>query len=441
MEHTPITPGMELATLPANERAAIALSSPKTEAQLRELVTETASIIEVKDSAGREQAHRAGMKLKGARTTIEKTGKAAREDAQAFSKAVIAEEKRLVTIIEGEEKRVLGLRDTFDAEQARIKAEAEAKERARVAAIRAKIDAIKNLPMGMHGEPSAEIETELAALREFQAGDDFAEFKDEAQAAAASAIEALEAMLARVKAQEEEAARLAAERAELERLRAEQAERERIQAEREKAQRDAELALEAERQRLAEEQRRQEEANERERLRLAEEAAELDRRKNPLPSVEEAMEDCMASVTAMREAREDREALEAAIFDAATTGTGVASISLTEQGLTVEHIPTAELTVPCNSEQPMLHGQLVFDISYYAAEQFRAMADKVAACGFATFADQLRSTAVSMEAGDYKDAIAGADLVALLAADKGMLDATARSLSAIEIHAGNGEAL
>lgn len=84
--------------LPPSDRAAIVLDSSTTEKKLREMVASSAGILTVIDKAGREEAHSAAMALRGVRTTIAKTGKAAREDAQAFAKAVISEEARLIGI-------------------------------------------------------------------------------------------------------------------------------------------------------------------------------------------------------------------------------------------------------------------------------------------------------------------------------------------------------
>lgn len=99
MEFT--TEKTDITALPPADRALIVLNSTKTEEHLNALVVEAAPITEVNSPAGRDQAHALGMKMRKARTTIEKTGKTAREDAQAFSRAVIGEEKRLIGIIEG----------------------------------------------------------------------------------------------------------------------------------------------------------------------------------------------------------------------------------------------------------------------------------------------------------------------------------------------------
>lgn len=129
----------EPAVLPVEARAAVALKSTETELQLRALASKNTSIVQIIDKAGREQAHGAAMELKRTRTAIQAVSKTARDDATKFSKAVIAEENRLIAIIEPEETRLLTLRDGWDTEQARIKAEKEAAERARVMGINEKI--------------------------------------------------------------------------------------------------------------------------------------------------------------------------------------------------------------------------------------------------------------------------------------------------------------
>ena len=128
-------------TLP--ERAAIALGTKEHEANLLALAKKHADIVEIKNPAGREQCHGAMMALANARIAISKAGKEARDDATKFSKAVIEEEKRLIAIIEPEEDRLRGLRDTWDAEREREKqAKAEAEKR-RIAGLQERIAEIR----------------------------------------------------------------------------------------------------------------------------------------------------------------------------------------------------------------------------------------------------------------------------------------------------------
>lgn len=228
----------DLIALPPSKRAAVALKSENAEKQLRELVEKSSQISNVVDMNGRDEAHRAGMSLKNARVAITKTGKAAREDATAFSTAVIAEEKRLLEISGEEEKRVFGLRDTFDDNLALEKAKQEQKEAERKAAIRTKIEEITNLPGRHAGAGSVTISAALADLAQRSIlQDEFAEFTEEAKIAvdtAASALLALrgaarekeQAEVERLRIQAEEQARLAAE-AEAQRIEAERLEEER----------------------------------------------------------------------------------------------------------------------------------------------------------------------------------------------------------------------
>ena len=245
-------------TVPAPaERAALALGSSKTEASLIEMAAKAAAITNVVDVAGRQEAHQAGMTLRGARTTITKTGKAARDDANAFCSAVITEEKRLIKIVQPEEDRVLGLRDAFDAKVAAEKAEVDRIERERIAAIKAKIEAIRNIPMGMVDETSIEIGNEKTALEQFGVGTEFAEFADDARSVVLQAIVALNDLYHTVKAREDEAARQVA-LAEANRIAAIEIERQRAELAAQQAE-AARVATqqEAERQRVAAETKRQ----------------------------------------------------------------------------------------------------------------------------------------------------------------------------------------
>lgn len=218
--------------LPPETRAVMALNSSKTELDLRAMAAKHVSIIEIKDRAGREQAHGAAMELMRARTDIEKISKAARDDATKFSKAIIAEEKRLVAIVELEEKRLKDLRDQWDnAEKARREAEAAA-ERTRVFAITTRIAEINAKPVLAAQCRTAAAVQRLIDTLETADMTGFEEFEQEAMTARSTAIASMAAMRdakqaeederARIKAEQEaEAARLAAQRAEIEHQQAE----------------------------------------------------------------------------------------------------------------------------------------------------------------------------------------------------------------------------
>lgn len=194
------------------ERAALALGSAKTEADLVALVKQSADIVAVIDKDGREQCHRMAMNLRTARTTIEGVAKAAREDATKFSKAVIAEENRLLAITADEEARIFKLRDDFDAVLAAEKAEKARIEAERVGAIQDRIQALRELPFTMMHKPSADIETALTGLIETAITEDL--FGDGlyfgiATAAKSDSVRALQTAHAAAIAQEELAAEVA----------------------------------------------------------------------------------------------------------------------------------------------------------------------------------------------------------------------------------------
>lgn len=214
---------VQTALVPVAERAALALASTKTEEHLKALAIKHSTIIVVKDRAGREQAHNAAMELLKARTAIEKISKTARDDATKFSKAVIAEENRLIAITKAEEARLFAVRDVWDAEQERIRKEkAEAEER-RVNRIHSAIQSILNTPANMLIANSAQLTSAIEELRELEIDDSYAEFMPQAERAKAESLERLMELRTAADAREAEAAKLAAERAELARIAAEQA--------------------------------------------------------------------------------------------------------------------------------------------------------------------------------------------------------------------------
>lgn len=301
------------------ERAAVSLQSTERETSLRELVAKSADMREIKNAAAREQVHGAAMVLRTSRTDIQKAGKAARDNANAFSRAVIAEEKRLIAITEPEENRLIALRDEWDgAREAENRAKLEAEQR-RVAAIREHIDDIRAIAVRVAGRTAAEIAGEIEDLEALGITlDRFAELTGEAEAVRGTTLDKLRELHAAAVAQEAEAARLAAEREELERQRAElAAQREREEAERAERER-AEAAARAEQEHIDRERREAEEAERRAQqeredaarraeieaaeARLAEQRAEQERRQAELDRAEREQRE--REEVALREAAE-----------------------------------------------------------------------------------------------------------------------------------------
>ena len=304
----------ETTALTVQVRAAVALGSSKAEVELVELAGKSKSITAITNNDGRHECHTAAMTVKEARINIEKAGKSAREDATAFSKAVISEEARLVALIKPEETRLIDLRDKWDAQVKAKKEAAEAAERQRVEAIKARIAEFGAMVADAAMLEAHGSEQELEVALAVEIDDSFGEFYDEAMTVKAAAVAKLremvavktaaEAVAARIKAEQEaEATRLAAELREMvavktaaeavaARIKAEQeAEATRLAAERERmAAERAEMDRIAAENRAAEAKRQAEE-----RARLDAERAELDRQRKEIEA---------AQANSRREARE-----------------------------------------------------------------------------------------------------------------------------------------
>lgn len=125
---------------------------------------------EIKSDAHFKEYGRAKSALVSARNSIEAKGKAARDDATAFSKAVIAEQKRLIAILEPEENRLQAKQDVWTDAKRRIELEALAIIEAKNAAIReldAKLD--HNLQFG---DTAARISLRLAQVEAIELNDE-----------------------------------------------------------------------------------------------------------------------------------------------------------------------------------------------------------------------------------------------------------------------------
>jgi len=299
------------------ERAERALSFADTKAKLEELAKASAGITEITNGAGYEECHRARMDLKNTRVDIGKTGKLARDDANAFAKAVIEKEKELIAIIEPEEKRLNAIQTEWD-EARRQEREAEA---ARKAKHEKHIENIRQAPIYAAVQSSAEISSTIAQLVDWL-GDcsEFEEYAEQAIKARDEALPKLEQARDDAKAREDAKAKEEAERAAEEaRLKAE---REKLEAERkaEQERADAErAALAKEREQLEREKREAEEQRQREAAEKAAaeqaEANRIQREKDEQAAKEKA--EAEARAKAQDEADIRRKIAELSLFDAA----------------------------------------------------------------------------------------------------------------------------
>jgi colicin import membrane protein len=208
----------------------------QTAAALGELRAKYEKVIfPVETTAGMKDAIGARRELRDLRVGLEKMRKNIKAPALERIRLIDAEAKDITGQLEALEDPI---DDQIKAEEARKeieRLERERVERERVAVIRQKIESIRAIPMAMHGEPAADIAVEIDALKAFVPDVSFGEFKEEAAAAAATVLEAIVALHQRVLDQEAETARMAAERAELDRRQAEiaaQAESDRLESER-----------------------------------------------------------------------------------------------------------------------------------------------------------------------------------------------------------------
>lgn len=352
----------DVALLPPSERAVVVLGSTNAEAQIREIMKESAEITVVTDSVGRELAHKSGMKLKNARTSIEKIGKGAREDAQAFSKAVIAEEKRLKDIMAAEEARIFALRDEYDRQIAAEKEARERVERERIDSIKKKIDGFMELVQQSADDSAEQISASIEELIAYPiTEEDFAEFIASASVARETAVERLTVLRNTAQAREDAAKAVAEERA-------------RLQAERE--------AIEAERRELEE-------------LRAQMAAAKSAQESGSSP-VEVAPNQVQDSATSSQD--NAAEVPEIAENDQTNVETPDGDSGFDEFQSDADAV--------------------VCQIANATAMQFFCLATKVEAVGDAQYATELRSVATRISAGEFDAQIKSADWTALGNADK-----------------------
>src|ERR1700722_6232281 len=216
----------ETKALTVVQRATLALGKVDYEPKLIEMAGASKSITVITNADGYSQCHAARMVLKNERIQIEKDGKKARDDANAFNKAVIALETKFIGIISPEEKRLEKLQKDWDdareaEKQARIAAELE-----RVADLQDRVAELRGNQMLSPTSGSKLIAEHIADLEAIPIDSGFQEFEQQAADAKGAGLKRLNDLHAAALAHEAEQDRLTAEREELIRLRAEQSRRE-----------------------------------------------------------------------------------------------------------------------------------------------------------------------------------------------------------------------
>lgn len=275
----------QMKELTVTERAQRALSIEHTETDLKALAAKYADVTEIKDDTDYQLVKRAHLELGGVRVVIEKAGKAARDDANAFAKAVIAEQKRLVGYIQPEEDRLKALRKAVDDEEARKADEARRVEEERIDSIKRLIAEIRGQAEGLLNSSSEQIASRIKDLENIRCCEEvFAEFTEQAMEIKTEILDQLYHAHDSRKAFEEQ-------KAEADRIAAEQA------------------ARQAELDRQAEEQRKREEAA---RKKLEDEQAELRRQQEAIEAEKRAEEQrkLAAERAEAERVRQEKEALE-----------------------------------------------------------------------------------------------------------------------------------
>lgn len=240
----------------------------ETAQALAELEGRMANVVhDVTTGKGMVAAKKDVAELRGLWVALEDRRKAIKAPALERCRLIDSEAKLLEARLKGLAEPIKAQIDAEEQRKEREKAAREEAERQRVAAINARFDAVKRLPLDAVGKTAAQIEELIAGA---EAVDDTG-FPDDALTAAFAhdkrmAIGGLRAALDARRMADREAEKIAAERAELENLR-------RVAAEQ---QAELDRKAEAERQRQAEEARRAEEAAQAERA-AAEAAARAER--------------------------------------------------------------------------------------------------------------------------------------------------------------------
>lgn len=210
----------------------------------------TGLVVSFGDIKGYKDLAAAISEIRGKRTEVEATRKELKADALEYGRKVDAEAKRITAALEEIEHPLKGMKEAYDAEVDRVKAEKAKQEAARIAGIHAKIAYINSAPVKATGKDSAGIKEALEALQAYPINDDFQELSDQADVAKSEAVAALQQMLIEREAFEvAETERKAKEAAELE---ARRVESERLIAEAELLRKEREAF--AEQQRIANEQ-------------------------------------------------------------------------------------------------------------------------------------------------------------------------------------------
>lgn len=159
----------DLVAMTPLQRAQMVLGVERVKTELAALAGRFVNIKAITNDDGLAEAKAAVKSLVTARTTIEKAGKSARDDATKFSKAVIAEEKGLIGIIKPEEERIAQLVSIEETRRVEAERVAREQEQARAAVIEQAFAGIRNMrtqPAGVTVEQFTALIADAEAFRD-----------------------------------------------------------------------------------------------------------------------------------------------------------------------------------------------------------------------------------------------------------------------------------
>ena len=222
-----------------------------TDAAIQELSTRYMPLVVdgIADKKGFDAVHEARMDIVKRRTAVEKTRKELKADSLEYGRRVDAEAKRITGMLVPIEEHLQSQEDIINNEKARIKAEAEAKEAAR---IQKRVDLICSYGPNFNGTEYIVYGLMIpVAIVKTATDEDFDSFIDKVQYAKILEEDRIAAIEAARQEEENRLAKIAAEQ-EAERLRLEAIQKEQ-EAAAEKIQADKD-AIEKEKQRLIDEE-------------------------------------------------------------------------------------------------------------------------------------------------------------------------------------------
>jgi Protein of unknown function (DUF1351) len=401
----------------STEQVTIVTEYNPVAAALQELRDRYAGVIfPVDTKEGMSDAKDVKRRLTKLRTGLEALRVEIKAPALKRTQAIDAEAKAITAAIKAIEDPIS---QQIKIEEDRIEAEKEAKaeiERARIAAITEKIKGLRSLPLALAGESSDAILAELQALAHFEPSEAaFAEFTAECDTACHEVIGELHSLYERIKVQEDAAAAVEIERARI-------AEAQRVAAEELAIER---AAMQAERDAMA-----------RERAELAEARAAMEAAK-VLPVV--GM-DKHPNGTPMYSTTTFKDNGEPIMLNANGTRSVFCDINDDVEGekpaepeFTI-HDKTDELPVQMLDAEPATDWS-IRQFAIATADQFAALAGKVALCGELAFSTQLFEASGALREGKFDAAMAGANTETLVQFDNDLIDATVNAIDAL----GGGE--